>query len=59
MITDLNLVDNVPSQLFDLAIIGGCTCGLILADALLDKGLRVGVFESGGGSSESVCRGNV
>jgi choline dehydrogenase-like flavoprotein len=48
VITDLNLVDNVPSELFDVAIIGGGTCGLILADALLDKGLRVGVFESGG-----------
>lgn len=48
MITDLNLVDNVPPELFDVAIIGGGTCGLILANTLVDKGLRVAVFESGG-----------
>jgi len=48
VITDLNLVDNVPPVIFDVAIIGGGTCGLILANKLVDRGLHVAVFESGG-----------
>ena len=48
MITDLNLVSNVPPKTFDVAIIGGGTCGLILANSLVDRGLHVAVFESGG-----------
>jgi choline dehydrogenase-like flavoprotein len=48
MIFDLNR-DAVPDrQIADVLVIGGGTCGLVLADALRQCGLTVTVVESGG-----------